>query len=318
MWDAPPLTVHEALSGISGSISLASWVFLLVPQLIENYKQGSAAGVSILFLAVWMLGDITNLIGSVWADLVPTVIALAIYFCIADTVLILQCLYYNALNARAEKRRLLEAEAEGGPSETDALLTRQRTFSSGGVTADNLGLPGSRRRSSEGRKSKSSSSGPRRDSLSRILEEETPTHTWLKNTISIVLIILAGAAGWALAWRAGAWRPTPEKGPDEDDSAPLGAQILGYASAVLYLGARIPQIIKNQREQSCEGLSILFFMLSVVGNLTYGAGILLHSLDKPYVVKNVPWLIGSLGTMVEDALIFYQFHIYGDKSSAVL
>jgi solute carrier family 66 (lysosomal lysine-arginine transporter), member 1 len=44
--------------------------------------------------------------------------------------------------------------------------------------------------------------------------------------------------------------------------------------------------------------------------LTYGAGILCHSLERQYVMTNVPWLIGSLGTMVEDVVIFAQFHIY--------
>ena len=86
--------------------------------------------------------------------------------------------------------------------------------------------------------------------------------------------------------------------------------MLGYLSAMLYLGARIPQIIKNYREKSCEGLSLLFFLLSLLGNLTYGAGILAHSLDRQYVLTNVPWLLGSLGTMVEDVAIFIQFHLY--------
>ena len=27
-------------------------------------------------------------------------------------------------------------------------------------------------------------------------------------------------------------------------------------------------------------------------------------------MKNVPWLIGSLGTMFEDVIIFGQFHVY--------
>lgn len=208
--------------------------------MVENYRQGSAAGVSLLFLLVWMLGDIANLIGSVWADLVPTVIALAIYFCIADSVLILQCLYYNAMNARAEKKKLRSAEEAGAGDETDPLLVRTRSGSSGaGVTADNLGLPGSRRRSSEGRRSKASLP-ERRDSLSRILEEDTPSRAWLKNSISVVLIILAGTAGWALAWRAGAWKPVPVRGPEEDESTPVGAEVLGYASAVLYLGSVQP------------------------------------------------------------------------------
>ena len=82
------LTTQEALSGVFGSISLATWIFLLVcakealrraiediclcegcanawqvPQLILNYKTGSADGISLAFLLVWLIGDITNLSG---------------------------------------------------------------------------------------------------------------------------------------------------------------------------------------------------------------------------------------------------------------
>lgn len=89
------------------------------------------------------------------------------------------------------------------------------------------------------------------------------------------------------------------------------AQVLGYFSAAAYLGARIPQIIKNQKARSCEGLSLLFFVLSLAGNLTYGGGIIAHSLDPDYLVTNVPWLLGSLGTMVEDVVIFVQFRVFG-------
>ncbi|MCJ1283582.1 hypothetical protein MMC26_002913 [Xylographa opegraphella] len=62
-----------------------------------------------------------------------------------------------------------------------------------------------------------------------------------------------------------------------------------------------------------SGLSLLFFMLSLLGNATYGAGILFHSIDSQYILTNLPWLIGSLGTMFEDTLIFIQFHMYAKK-----
>jgi hypothetical protein len=74
-------SVLEALSGISGSISLVCWIVLLVceggveirvvaptdtaqlPQLIENYKNGSADALSLAFLITWFVGDLANLIG---------------------------------------------------------------------------------------------------------------------------------------------------------------------------------------------------------------------------------------------------------------
>ena len=80
--------------------------------------------------------------------------------------------------------------------------------------------------------------------------------------------------------------------------------------------ARIPQIIKNHRDKSCEGLALLFFLLSLMGNATYGLGILCHSLERDYLITNTPWLVGSLGTMVEDAIIFVQFRMYAPKPSA--
>ncbi|KAJ9663941.1 hypothetical protein H2201_005423 [Coniosporium apollinis] len=295
------LTPHEALSGVFGSISLASWIFLLVPQLIENYRQGSAEGISLAFLIVWFIGDITNLAGAIWAGLVPTVIALAIYFCFADLVLISQCLYYNLVNARREKRRKRSA-ALSDASEEEPLLSRRNS------EARSIGLPGSHRRRS------SAASRRRRESSLPSLggEEENGTSEWVKNALSIVGVCVVGAAGWAIAWRSGVWKPTPTDSADGPTEMALGAQILGYASAVCYLGARIPQIIKNYREKSCEGLSLLFFMLSLLGNLTYGAGIIFHSVEREYFLTTLPWLIGSLGTMVEDATIFVQFRLYGE------
>ncbi|KNG52262.1 vacuolar membrane PQ loop repeat protein [Stemphylium lycopersici] len=299
-----PLTTNEALSGVFGSISLASWIFLLVPQLIENYKSGSADGISLAFLVVWFVGDITNLAGAIWADLVPTVTALAIYFCFADLVLISQCVYYNMRNARRGGER--KASTRSTESVEAPLLGRR--------DSSNIGLPGSHRRDS------AASRRRRASSLPTIPDAGDGASEWVKNSLSIIGVCAVGAAGWAIAWKTGVWVPQPtHEDTGESSDSPLGAQILGYASAVCYLGARIPQIIKNQREKSCEGLSLLFFMLSLLGNATYGAGIIFHSQEKEYILTNLPWLIGSLGTMVEDVTIFIQFRVFGngDASSAL-
>ncbi|KAL2062067.1 hypothetical protein VTL71DRAFT_6333 [Oculimacula yallundae] len=299
------LSVQEALSGIFGSVSLATWIFLLVPQLYLNYKTGSAEGISLAFLGVWLIGDITNLSGALWADLVPTVIALAIYFCIADVVLIAQCLYYNHVNA-SKTARQTSVTSITSVTEDEPLLSHRRS-------SDTIGLPGSHRR----RSSALSAGG---NSLAKILEEENEGegNAWLKNSLSILGVIVVGTAGWAIAWQAGVWIPQPEDGAGDVGGlkeTAVGAKILGYISAVCYLGARIPQIVKNYRDKSCSGLALLFFMLSLMGNLTYGAGILAHSLEKEYLWTNLPWLIGSLGTMVEDAVIFVQFRIYAKNGS---
>lgn len=58
-------------------------------------------------------------------------------------------------------------------------------------------------------------------------------------------------------------------------------------------------------------------MFSLTGNLTYGLSVFSYSQDADYIIKATPWLLGSLGTIVEDCIIFYQFRIYstGDDSA---
>jgi uncharacterized protein with PQ loop repeat len=227
-----------------------------VPQLIENYKQGSAEGISLAFLTVWFVGDVTNLVGAVWAGLVPTVIALAIYFCFADLILISQCVYYNLKNSRRQRK----ASTRSTDSVEAPLLGRR--------DSSNIGLPGSHRRDSQASRRR------RASSLPTIADVEAGGSESIKNALSIVGVCVVGAAGWAIAWKTGVWAPqNKHDGSANVEPVALGAQVLGYASAVCYLGARIPQIIKNQREKSCEGLSLLFFILSLLGNATYGAGV---------------------------------------------
>lgn len=390
----PPTT--EIISGLLGSVSLACWLFLLLPQLIENYRNQSAEAISLAFVLVWFLGDLCNLVGALWAGLVPVVIAIAVYFCISDGLLIAQCLYYGIRNKRREGQGLLQSvrdvvrDTETGterdvnhtgqyaiatrprevqdrrraleddedlnvtPTETEPLLSRvhSRTTSMSKYTipgsADPKYIREQARRQSEARRSSAGSAmshpRPRRKSssaatasgltepLAKIFEDGGTSSAspgvnpglvkLAKDFAFIMLVIGVGCIGWLIAYKTGTWRPTPP--PDTNPphrnipeaENPTSAQFLGYASAILYLTARLPQIWKNYRERSCEGLSILFFVLSLIGNVTYGGGILAHSLQRDYVRKNAPWLIGSLGTIFEDVFVFVQFRIYQEKADS--
>ena len=251
-----PLTPHEALSGISGIISLAAWFLLLLPQLYENYTNQSADGISLAFLLVWFLGDVANLLGALWGGLLPTVVALGVYFCVLDFLLIAQTLYYKTGNAR---RKAVEGGERGeseARDERSPLLHRQASHDSTG------NLPYTRRRSS-------AASNP----LSTVMEAslKSTARMWAKNVLAVLGVCLLGVAVWGVAWRVGWWKPQPEDDGVKEGKSIVGAEVLGYISSILYLGARIPQIWKNWREKSCEGLSLLFFMLSTLGNATYGA-----------------------------------------------
>ncbi|KAI1392393.1 PQ-loop-domain-containing protein [Hypoxylon trugodes] len=292
------LSINEMLSGIFGSISLTAWICLLLPQLITNYKAKSAEGLSMAFLAVWLFGDIANLSGALVTGLAPTATALAGYFCISDIILISQSLYYNTINARKARQRTRSTETNA--TEDEPLLQPRRRSSSG--------LPGSHRRHSIHH----SESGL--DPIKRIVtgEDETPdSNPWLHNALSVAAIYIVGAAGWFVSYKVGAWdKPDDFEEPSAESPVAVLGLVLGYASAVCYLCARLPQIAKNYREKSCEGLALLFFLLSLTGNLTYGLSVFSYSPEPAYIIKAIPWLLGSLGTIVEDCIIFYQFRIY--------
>lgn len=333
----PP--AKEALSGVFGSISLTAWICLLLPQLITNYKAQSADGLSMAFLFVWLLGDVANLLGALATGLAPTAVALATYFCFADLVLITQCLYYNALNARrAARNRRRTSEPRAVPEMTDDVAggadrgdNNNTAVEDDGDAADeeapllsprrnhrrrrssSMGLPGSHRRNSALRRDVSNL-----DPLARIItgEDETPDRNpWLHNAVSLLAVYAVGTAGFFISYHMGAWdQPSAPAAPDPSegghDAVTTFGLVMGYVSAAFYLCARIPQIWKNYKEKSCEGLALLFFLLSLTGNFTYGVSLVAYSQDRDYLLKTIPWLLGSLGTIVEDCIIFVQFRLY--------
>lgn len=64
----------DAISGITGSISIACWVVVFSPQIIENFRRGSAEGLSVVFIVVWLLGDVFNIVGAVLQRVLPTMV----------------------------------------------------------------------------------------------------------------------------------------------------------------------------------------------------------------------------------------------------
>lgn len=179
-----------------------------------------------MFIFVWFVGDMANLIGGVWAGLVPVIIAIAVYFCIADGVLITQCLYYRTRNARRETLHHRHRESNDSPEPTTPLLGRLPEDNSRATQQEING-----RRESEAE-----------DAIAKVVEEgETGRSAWAKNTISLLAICVVGVAGWTVAWQTGVWKPAPQDGNGGVDMAP-GAQVLGYFSAVAYLGY-VPLVI---------------------------------------------------------------------------
>ncbi|XP_067873443.1 lysosomal amino acid transporter 1 homolog [Heterodontus francisci] len=95
---------------------------------------------------------------------------------------------------------------------------------------------------------------------------------------------------------------------------------IGSFSSVFYLASRLPQLCRNFKRKSTEGISPFLFALMIIGNLTYGLSVLLKiprkgQSEDNYVVHHIPWLIGSLGTMSLDLMILFQFFKYQKQNS---
>ena len=149
----------------------------------------------------------------------------------------------------------------------------------------------------------------------------------LFNTFSVILVCAAGVLGWYISVRSTSrQRHKVDQEPDTLSFDILG-QIFGYLCAVLYLGSRIPQLLLNWRRRSTEGVSLLFFLFACIGNLTYVLSIFAYSpicrgdggacrpgeegrIYGRYILVNLSWLLGSLGTLFLDVAIFAQFIIF--------
>lgn len=314
---------RAAISGITGSISIACWVIVFTPQMYENFRRQSSDGLSLSFIVLWLLGDIFNVIGALLQDLLPTMIILAIYYTLADIVLLLQCIVYTR-----RQQSLSSLTSVSGPTaslprakpdashlnpatpllySSDAASSSYSTLASSALDADAESNAESQPQSSASARSRakrpSDSHSDRPSSMSG--------YVW--NTLVVMMVVFSGVAGWVLTKNNS--RPAPAD-PDAGLQFNLVGQIFGWLCAVLYLGSRVPQIMLNFDRKSCDGISFLFFLFACLGNLTYVVSILANGLTRKYLMINASWLVGSVGTLALDFVIFCQFWLYGSDSAS--
>ncbi|KAK0464460.1 PQ loop repeat-domain-containing protein [Desarmillaria tabescens] len=257
------LEANDAISSILGWTSIACWIIVYSPQLYENYTLQSGEGLSILFILVWLVGDLCNLVGATLAGLLPTVIILAVYYSVCDLALLCQVYYYRWKDGRPIFTS--RCDYEGTREETTPLL------------------PGDAR-----------------------IEDALPMRVLVLRYAGAVVFIFATGI---LAWWISGGAEEDEEPRDIPTHIKWTVQILGWTSAVLYLGARIPQIAKNFQTR-CAGLSPALFFFSIFGNVTYALSICAKSMDKDYLVTNASWLAGSGLTVFLDIIILCQIFFF--------
>eukprot|EP00899_Mesostigma_viride_P025560 jgi/Mesvir1/6189/Mv00876-RA.1 len=86
---------REKISFIFGMMSIVAWAAAEIPQILHNYQCGTSEGVSLCFIATWVIGDMFNLTGCYISKTLPTQFYVALLYTATTLILITQMLYYR-------------------------------------------------------------------------------------------------------------------------------------------------------------------------------------------------------------------------------
>lgn len=333
-FDEPREYIVAALvSRIAGILSLAVWLFAQLPQILENYLNESVSGVSLAFLACWIGGDVTNFIGCILTGALPFQICLAAYYCFIDLILSLQFWYYTKVYPRQRvHHNMLKSPNMMRPvSSADSVRSRSVSRLNRFETPQTAGRSPLRSRSARsamnvpdgiilrllaGSVLSSSFKGahalPLTENDSSVIPKESFSFQQLSTSVQALAV--------PLQLLAKVFVPSSDKA--------LVGTICGWCSTCLYITSRSPQIWKNYNSKSTQGVSPYLFFFAMLGNSLYTISILsdlyllskyeqyLGDADFHTVFKaQLPFLVGSSGTVFFDCILIIQFLAYGSHSS---
>lgn len=332
------------ISSVLGTLSIVSWLFAQVPQIYKNYQLQSTSGLSIFFLVIWCLGDASNLLGALFTRQAGWQVVVAGYYVCVDVALVVQFFWYTHY-----KKRRYEGYAELIHSDTDVCGGPQQGLPRSGNSATHRHPPapvdmsqkrsevqdmgvqtGSTHGSTAGRtvsysNEKSTARRPVRMSSSATSPPFALPRTML--IASMLCAILANASPTG---------PTPSPHPPiynapRETILEVVGRIFSWMSTLLYLGSRPPQLYKNYRRKSTEGLSPLLFMAAFCGNFFYSSSLLTnpnawsdfapyggggwadgHGNDRwEWIGRAIPFFLGAFGVLGLDGFMGVQFLMYG-------
>ena len=271
------------LSTILGCLSILSWLFAQLPQIYKNYTLKSASGLSIFFLAEWLLGDFTNLLGALFTKQATWQVVVPGYYVFVDLFLFFQYLWYSQLNVWRQRRledqrhETVEHDDEGASATIIEVSPPENP-----TTASEPAEGKDATMSSKPREARTNpfrtlnfSFSPKEKNTSSSYRTGNPASGALGPSprtvlfISMLLAVLSNASPLhTIATPTGTPPPSLE----------TAGRILSWASTVLYLGSRLPQLYKNHVRRSTAGLSPILFVAAFFGNLFYSTSILTNPL----------------------------------------
>lgn len=275
------------VSGFFSTVSLISWMCAQLPQIYANYSAKSAEGISPLFLLLWLCGDLLSFTSCLLSDVVLKFqVYLSLFFLLNDVTLCYQYYYYNS----AYPRKHLQAQLDPTPQ----AFCSEFEQPSGAIHIRNSA------------KHESTCLTPPSGSASSSF-----------GSVAVVALNVATAKAMPVG-------SSPDGGFSQHSgysalsafsSANIGL-VLAWGCTFVYMASRCPQLLKNYRRKSVEGVSPMLFGSALAGNLTYTFSILsscefLYDPNRAaFFWRQLPYIMGSAGTIVFDIAYFYQRHLY--------
>lgn len=341
------------VSTVLGVLSIVSWLFAQLPQIFKNYTLKSASGLSIYFLAEWLLGDATNLVGALLTKQATWQVVVAGYYVTVDVALMGQFVWYSHVKPWRQKRLgRFDTRRSGGSQDhggSESVIIE--VFPSDG-SAESTG-PGEGENTGAEAKPREAKFNPFRSSNFSFSPKEKTRAKSSYRAISgsgnspgyigpsprtVVLVSML----FAILTQASPLNTHTVEPPSTAKSDPSTTETVGrivsWVSTVLYLGSRLPQLYKNFRRQSTAGLSPTLFIAAFFGNLFYSTSLLNNPLAwssyPPYglhggvgsegsdrwtwVSLAAPFWLGAAGVLGLDAAVGVQFLIYGEEKRVVV
>ena len=340
------------ISTALGICSIISWLFAQLPQIYKNHKLKSASGLSIFFLAEWLLGDLTNLLGALFTDQAAWQVIIAAYYVTVDVCLLLQYVWY-AHAKPWRKARLVDYGPDQDAHNGSSAAVLEGVSPATGSTPSADAQTKSKKEEPPLSLSPSSSKGAeplQAVNLSQSSNEKRNVHHSQRTIlyhqpsllpsprILVLITLICVALTSATPYHSHTMSVTPNVDRSQRaSSAEFVGRIFSWTSTALYLLSRLPQIYKNSLRRSTSGLSPTLFIAAFFGNLFYSTSILTNPLAwdsyPPYGLHGwvgpegsnrgtwvglaAPFWLGAAGVLLMDAIIGLQFLYYGEGPEVV-
>lgn len=309
----------------SGYLSIMSWLFAQIPQVLKNYREKDVAGLSGKFLTAWFLGDILNFTSCFLNEAMLFQYLLSGYYCMIDVVLAGQFIYYTYYY--------------DGPRYGCSVLL--------GPTSPALSV-----RSSVRHKMHTDTEIPLRDQSYLVNTLEADVEQVVQTSTARQLLQTVSAKSSAKKFAAGAGNAAKFAGKmlvflPKAHAAPIGifgaaaaaagpkqnnsfihrlldtwretdnGKLFGWASAAFYVLSRIPQMITNIRIQTTAGISLKLVLFALIGNLFYAISIVTSGdalmggdITSQFWRDELCYFVGAVGTVCFDTGILLQWLYY--------